>query len=1296
MLCSLTSRLVALSLVVPTAVLAASSVEPAGASAGDILTVEWNTQVNSGTLTSQAANFVLYPPTSTTTASGAVVSIAGSTKKVTLAPPKGQLFQSGKSYTATPTATETTARLAFNGVYSTILCPESTTTSTTSSIQVREAHYGTDGVLTQLAADYEARCTFANGVQETVAGSVRYQSSWPWMALQQTYPADDVAVGYQRTRPVTITAVGVDKTVTLGAASISGGRAHNYRVAANGCQGKVLNVGDSCRVDVTFEPLDDEPNGPSERRATLAISTIGHVTDPVRVLLNSRMTRIPGPALTLSTYPTAEAVGVTWDDGWPSAEGYRLDRRLGGETSWTAVVDLPHGGPYNYIDRDPAPGQAVEYRVTGYNADWNGPASTVSTTRPVTVPTPGPSRLMAFGSADVAVGHAAVVDGTDGGTVAAGGGQRPSIYATAGPTGDAMAPARATYGVPSVPGPGEYRSADGRMSGWLNGTNTPNLNCTYVDSVLDVRSVLYDETRKPLVFDGSWAGRCSNGTVSRVEIRLGVDSGYNRVTTDPAVVGRLTTYGGASQIGSVSVTNHGPEEVQLGAATLRGDAANDWTVTGGTCTAVTLGVNATCTVQLRFSSTADNARPAVLEIAQRDGTGALAPVLVPLDGWGATPPAKPYGFVSTTIGALLIWSSERPNDGGLPIESYDVQRRPHGQPTWTTVASLPGGPELSYVDQDVTDGAMYDYRARAVNAVGPGPWGDFWPQMAETAKRAVVVSGSVDNTGTRGLFRLSLDSWQAPYVAITDDSQHDYRDPAASPAGTRFAVSVSTGDGSDGEYDLWAGTLSQPKKQQLTSMPGAERDARYSPDASRIAFTHLAADGGRSVWLVPASGGQPEKVRDTAAAPAWTSDGTGLVVEDDSAPDAPLLRIDLSDGSTQPVPGTSGASDPAISRGGALAYADSYGRILELAPGATTPSVKLGRYGRSYSDTVYDNTGNLYSSIRWTDTGEPDRNLNLWLRVSGEPAPVLQDRETPWATPAGLGDLVRGTAIFTPEYGDHGETPQSALHPECRLDGGVWTACTGETTYAGLAEGPHSLRLRLTDEAGHTGTQAFTFVSDKVAPRLALTAPSMREVLAGTASFTWRGIDAGSGSDWYDIKIRVATATSEFSTYRLPRGWSTPEQRSDVTQRIGVGEELCLRGRVRDQSGLWSPYVERCVGRPVDDRELKASTGWRRTKMSGLYRRTETLTMRKGATLRTEPVTVRRIGVLATTCPSCGAVKVYVGKRYVGTVSLKAARTRSQQLLTVPLLPRTASRPVVLRSTSGRTVRIDGLLLRRT
>ena len=1296
---SFTSRLVCLALVVPTAVVAGLTTTPASAAAGDVLSAEWNTQLTSGTLLSQSADVTAYPPSSTTAASGAVFTMPGSQKKVTVAPPTGTRFSTGTTYTATPTATATTARLAFNGLYSTSLCPSSNVATTVASIVVLDVEYADNGVITKLAADYKATCTLDRGTPETLAGSLRHNSSTSWLALTPSYAPDVVPLGKQRTRQVTVTATAAGgKTVRLGDAAVSGGRADDYRVSANGCAGKVLGDGESCQVDVVFEPLPVSDGAPHQRIATLDIATTRHVADPLKVRLASTSTKIPGVPSGLTTYPTASGVGITWDAGFPSAEKYRIERSLAGG-AWAAVTTLSNAGFYNYVDGEPAPGESVEYRVTGENAGWDGPSATTSTTRPVSVPTAGPNSLVWFGSADATGGDATIRDGVDGGTVTAWGSQAPAIRATAGPTGTGMAPSEVTYRVPFVPGPGEYRSDD-RMTGWIQ-TVDPNLTCSYVDSVLDVRSVAYDENRKPLVFDASWAGHCASGIVARVEVRLGVDTEHNRLSTDPVVVGRLTTYGGRVANGTTTVTNRGPGDVTLGQASLRGDASGDWTITDTTCSGVVLRVGEDCTVAVRFSSTADNKRPAVLEVEQHDATGALAPVYVPLDGFGATVPDAPYGFLSTTIGAVLPWTSEARYDGGLPITSYDLQRRIHGTTSWSALGSTPAGAgaKLSYVDQSAVDGTVYDYRARAVNEVGPGAWNVLGSTNgAETATRALVVSGSTGKSGPRGLFQLSRDSWHAPLIALTDDPAHDYRDPAAAPAGSRLAVSVSTGDGSDGEYDLWSGTLAQPKTQRVTSMAGAERDASYSPDASQIAFTHVAADGARSVWTVPALGGEPQKIRDAAAAPAWTADGTGLVMEDDSAQDAPLLTVDVATGNATAVPGTAGGSEPAVSRGGAIAYVDTYGRVLELAPGATTPKLPFNpQYGRTYGSPVHDDTGRVFYDATWTDTGEPDFANTYLLRVSGEPATVLQDREAPWATPAGLGDFVRGEASFEVKYGDRGETPESALRPECRLDGGPWEPCTGAMSYPDLAEGEHLLVLRLTDEAGHTTSNSVKFVSDTVAPTVRLTAPGTRKILDGTAAFSWDGSDSASGPDWYDVTVRTATPTSGFTKWRLPRGWSSTDQYNALDTPIKVGQELCVRVRVRDLSGLWSGHRTSCVGRPVDDASLNASSGWRRLTMSGLFRGTGTTTSRKGAVLRTSSdVAVQRVGLLATTCPTCGAVKVYVGSKYVGTASLKAAKTRNQRMVMLPPLLEKRTGRVKLVTTSGRAVRIDGLLLRRT
>lgn len=1295
MLRSISSRLIVLALLLPTAVLATSPSVPASAADGDVLSMEWHTQQSSGGLLSQAAGFTAYGSNSSTTAGGARLSIPNTLKNVTLAPPTGSQFMAGQTYAATPTATATAAKLAFgSGVFSSVACPTSTVATFAGTVTVIAAKYNADGALTELAADYRGTCSLDSGARETVAGSVRHNTTAPWLALKPAYPADTVAVGRQRVKAVTITGTGSGKTIKLGTATVTGGRAADYRVTDNGCAGTTLGNGDSCQVSVMFEPLAISEGGSKIRVALLSMATTGHVSDPVRIRLDSTSTDLPAAPELVTTYPTADGVGVSWDDAWPSAQQYSVERRLDGDAAWSTVFATPYDGPYNYVDHETQVGQKVAYRVTGSNAGWDGASTSTSTTRPMSVPAAGPNSLVSYGSSAAAGPASTMRNGVDGATVTTWSSGLPTIKATAGPTGTGMSAAEVTYRVPVVPGPGEYRSA-ARMSGWPD-FNESSFNCAYAESVLAVRSVAYDETRKPLVFDGSWVGRCPNGTVVRIELRLGVDTDHARITSDPVGVGRLTTYGGRSETRTVTVSNSGPADVTLGGTSLTGNAAGDWLVTDNTCDTAVLHATDTCTVTVRFSSTSDNLRPAVLEVAQHDAAGSLAPVMVPLDGFGATPPAAPSGSARGTVGAVLVWWRP-PYDGGLPILSYDVQRRTSGQLAWTTVSTVPAASRPSYVDQTVAGTQGYDYRVRTTNEVGSSAWVPIGYPSTSAGVRAVVVSGSVSETGLRGLFQVDGTQSEAPVISLTRDPQHDYRDPAVSPAGSRLAVSVSVGDGSDGEYDLWSGTLENPKAQQVTSMAGAERDASYSPDASQIAFTHVAASGLRSVWVVPALGGQAQLVRAVAAAPAWTADGKNLVVEDDSAPDAPLLVVDVGSASATPLNGTASGSEPAVSRAGDVAYVDTQDRIMVLAAGATAPIVKItARYGRSPGSLAYTDTGLILYDLTWIDTGKPDWHFTNLLPVAGEPAAVLVDRASPWVSPRGLADYVRGEAHFDVVFGDYDETPQPALRPECRFDGSSWKPCAGPMSLTDLSEGEHLLVLRLTDEVGHTTTNEVRFVSDTMAPTLDMKVPTLRDVLRGTAPFSWTGVDAGSGPGFYDVTIRTATPTTGFTSYHLPKGWSSTDNYDWLETRVAVGQELCVRVRVRDLSGLWSKYVTRCVGRPVDDASLKASTGWRRTKMSGLFEGTETVTSRKAVTLRTgSAVTVRRIGVLATTCTTCGAVKVYVGSRYVGSVSLRAPRTGSQQLLHLPLLAKALRGRVVLVTTSSRLVRVDGLLLRR-
>ena len=91
--------------------------------------------------------------------------------------------------------------------------------------------------------------------------------------------------------------------------------------------------------------------------------------------------------------------------------------------------------------------------------------------------------------------------------------------------------------------------------------------------------------------------------------------------------------------------------------------------------------------------------------------------------------------------------------------------------------------------------------------------------------------------------------------------------------------------------DLWRVPLTGGEAVRLTSHIGYEMFARYSPDGSRIAFT-AEYDGNREVYLMPAEGGEPERLTFTATNPrdnlgdrmgpnnivmTWSPDGSRIV-----------------------------------------------------------------------------------------------------------------------------------------------------------------------------------------------------------------------------------------------------------------------------------------------------------------------------------------------------------------------------------------------------------------------------------
>lgn len=81
------------------------------------------------------------------------------------------------------------------------------------------------------------------------------------------------------------------------------------------------------------------------------------------------------------------------------------------------------------------------------------------------------------------------------------------------------------------------------------------------------------------------------------------------------------------------------------------------------------------------------------------------------------------------------------------------------------------------------------------------------------------------------------------------------------------------------EGDLWVGDLASGHASRLTSDPGVERNAAFSPDGQSIAFEG-EYDGQRQAYVMPTSGGAPRRlssVEGFRAVTGWTPDGKNVV-----------------------------------------------------------------------------------------------------------------------------------------------------------------------------------------------------------------------------------------------------------------------------------------------------------------------------------------------------------------------------------------------------------------------------------
>jgi len=161
--------------------------------------------------------------------------------------------------------------------------------------------------------------------------------------------------------------------------------------------------------------------------------------------------------------------------------------------------------------------------------------------------------------------------------------------------------------------------------------------------------------------------------------------------------------------------------------------------------------------------------------------------------------------------------------------------------------------------------------------------------------------------------------------------------------------------------------------------------------------------------------------------------------------------------------------------------------------------------------------------------------------------------------------------------------------------------------------------------------------------------------------------------------------------------WRSATTATSATFIGSPGFTYCFRVRARDAAGVlseWSPVMN-CTGIPLDDRSLSRK-GWVAGTGTSYYRGTYLRSYTRGAALTLPGVVARRIVLIATTCSTCGTVRVYLGSALLKSVSLYSPTTVHRAIVPVVALSKWRVGTLTIRvSSSGKRVVIDGVGISR-
>lgn len=305
------------------------------------------------------------------------------------------------------------------------------------------------------------------------------------------------------------------------------------------------------------------------------------------------------------------------------------------------------------------------------------------------------------------------------------------------------------------------------------------------------------------------------------------------------------------------------------------------------------------------------------------------------------------------------------------------------------------------------------------------------------------------------------------------------------------------------------------------------------------------------------------------------------------------------------------------------------------------------------------------------------------------------------AAPSGV-SAVAGNASARVTWvapGDDGGSPITG-YTATSSPGGLTCATTGAVgcMITGLTSGvPYTFTVTA---ANGIGTSPASVASSPVTPTTPPVPPSAAIAslplwtTSTSLSVRWSSIAGTSPVVSYDVRYRRAAWNGSFGALATWRGATSS---TSATFGASTGATYCFSVRARDAGGGLSGWTgETCTAIPLDDRSLARSSGWTAGTGTAYYRSTYLRSSSYGARLVRTSVRARRIAIVATTCSTCGSVRVYWGSTLLRTISLRSTATVNRKILSVADFGSTRSGTLTIKVySSGRRALIDGLVIRQ-